>query len=345
MKVAIDARLIGGTSTGDSTYWTCFLQSLSENHREVELLFISNQERPKNVPWLEKQSWIVAPARSSRWWSMVTFPLLARKMGAEITHGQYGISPICRNGVSTVHDVSFKVNPYWFSGKDLMLLGMGVHNAARRAKRIITVSDTSKDDIIRYFPAATDKTRVAFNACPPWIQRKQGNHIVHAPGIPSEYLLTVGTNWARKNMQLAVDATRDLGISLVITGKNGADSRGEHVIPTGYVDTDTLSTLYSGASLYLAPSLHEGFGITLLEAMRCGAPVVCGPGGAMPEVAGGAGLVLPDYDPATWSKAIGKLLHDPSKLSELKAKGFEREHDYTWAQSARAHVEIYRELI
>jgi glycosyltransferase involved in cell wall biosynthesis len=341
LKVAIDARLIGGTSTGDSTYWTCFLEALSQNQPSVELVFISNQEKPTNVPFLERYKWIVAPARSGRWWSMVTFPLLARKIGAQITHGQYGISPLCRNGVSTIHDISFMINPTWFSERDQTLLKAGAKLTTKVAKRIITVSQTSKDEIDRYFPIAKSKTRVALNACPPWIHRTNAS-----PGVEGNYVLTVGTNWARKNMVLALEAVKNISdLKIVVTGKNSYDFRGENIEPTGYVDTDRLSALYSNAKLYLAPSLHEGFGIPLLEAMRCGTPVICGPGGAMPEVAGNAALVMPDYDPETWGKAINKLVHDPSKLSELEAKGIEREREFTWLRSAEAHYQAYRELL
>jgi glycosyltransferase involved in cell wall biosynthesis len=348
MKVAIDARLIGGTSTGDSTYWTCFLQALSENFPDVELVCISNREKPTNVPFLEKVEWHIAPSKSSRWWSIVSFPLLARKLGANITHGQYGISPLARKGISTVHDVSFMINPTWFSNRDAVLLRTGVSLASKTARRIMTVSETSREEIIHYFPVAKSKTRVATNACPPWIKhRAQENGLDEMP-IDSNYVLTVGTNWARKNMQLAVEATaqvaKDLKIKLVVTGKPGEIFNSEHVITTGYVDHEKLSALYSGAKLFLAPSLHEGFGITLLEAMRCETPVLCGPGGAMPEVAGTAGFMMPDYDSATWSSAIGKLLRDPSKLNELRAKGIEREKEFTWNRSAQAHYDVYREL-
>jgi glycosyltransferase involved in cell wall biosynthesis len=349
MKVAVDARLIGGTSTGDSTYWTCFLQALLEDHSDIELVCISNQEKPKNVPFLDQIQWIVAPARSSRWWSMVTFPLMARKIGADVLHGQYGISPLARNGVSTIHDVSFMINPGWFSKRDEVLLRTGAQITAKCAKRLITVSETSKDEIIRYFAGTSAKTRVALNACPPWINPNASQEALKKLGIDPGYLFTVGTNWARKNMKLAVDASasvaKDLNLKLVVTGKQSGDLLADHVISTGYVDTEVLSALYSGSILYLAPSLHEGFGITLLEAMRCQTPVLCGPGGAMPEVAGSAGFVMPDYDPVTWSTAIGKLVRDPSKLSELKTKGTEREKEFTWTRSAQAHYDVYRELL
>ena len=343
MKVAIDARLIGGTSTGDSTYWTCFLQSFVELYPEVELVFVSNLPRPMNVPFLEKSSWIVAPAKSSRWWSMVTLPLTARKIGANLVHGQYGISPLSRNGVSTIHDVSFMVDPSWFSSRDFSLLKLGVDMAAKKAKRLITVSETSRQEIEKFFPNAKGKTRVATNACPPWIHRSE-----ESPGIGSDYVLTVGTNWARKNMMLAVNAmeqiSQETGVKLVVTGKQGAEISASHVVATGYVDTEKLSALYSGAKMYLAPSFHEGFGIPIVEAMRCGTPVVCGPGGAMPEVAGLAALIMADYDVDTWQTAIRKLLGDPSKLSELSRLGKVREQEFTWARSAQAHYEVYREV-
>lgn len=345
MKVAIDARLIGGTSTGDSTYWTCFLEAFVELYPDVELVCISNRERPKNVPYLEKISWTVVPAKSSRWWSMVTLPLAARKLGANILHGQYGISPLAKNGVSTVHDVSFMVKPSWFSRRDHALLKTGVGMAARFAKRLITVSETSKKEIVRFFPSASEKTRVAYNACPPWIQPVEAGTRLVGLGVETPYVLTVGTNWARKNMKLAFDATAEAGVRLVVTGKQGAELKGGHVVPTGYVDTDTLSALYSSATMYLAPSFHEGFGIPLLEAMRCECPVLCGPGGAMPEVADAAAFILPDYDIATWAKAIGKLMNDPSKLNELSRKGKGREAEFSWARSAQAHYEVYREVM
>ena len=171
MKVAIDARLIGGTNTGDSTYWTCFLQALLDKHPDVELVFISNQEKPKNVPYINNILWHFVPAKSSRWWSMVAFPLAARKLGAQILHGQYGISPLAKNGLSTIHDVSFMVNSAWFSKRDEALLRTGVQITSKSAKRLITVSETSKNEILRYFPSARGKTFVALNACPPWIKK------------------------------------------------------------------------------------------------------------------------------------------------------------------------------
>lgn len=352
MRIAIDARLIGGTSTGDSTYWTCLSQALLNLNSGLDLLFLSNQPKPENVPFIPDSQWKVIPAKSSRWWSLVAFPLAARRLGAQIAHAQYGISPLLKNAVSTVHDVSFMIEPSWFAARDRTLLETGVGITSRFAKRIVTVSETSADEIRKYFPKAAKKVRVGHNACPPWIQpldEATASVLRRRVKVDGKYCLTVGTNWARKNMQLAVQAVEavasETGLKLVVTGKAGSELNSPHVVSTGYVDTETLSSLYQAATLYLAPSLHEGFGIPLLEAMRCGAPVICGPGGAMPEVAGNAALIMSDYDVGTWAKGIGKLSSDPSKLQELVQRGHGRESQFTWERSAQEHLQVYREMI
>ena len=96
--VAIDARLVGGSSTGDSTYWTGLLHGFAEIAPEDSLLFISNTGKPPEIPWSSKWRWLVVPSRSSRWWSLVSFPLAARRARAAAVHVQYNLSPLVRRG-------------------------------------------------------------------------------------------------------------------------------------------------------------------------------------------------------------------------------------------------------
>src|SRR5271166_47233 len=159
--VAIDARLVGGTSTGDSTYWTGLLHGFLETASKDSLLFISNAERPPNIPWSSCWRWQVAPARSSRWWSLVAFPLAARRSGAAAVHVQYNLSPLVRrNGITTIHDVSFFIGPEWFGAKDRLLLQRFVPAPVRRSARVIAVSETCRREIEHYIPAANGKTAV-----------------------------------------------------------------------------------------------------------------------------------------------------------------------------------------
>jgi glycosyltransferase involved in cell wall biosynthesis len=134
---------------------------------------------------------------------------------------------------------------------------------------------------------------------------------------------------------------------LVVTGKPGwgEESAGAHVQTVGYVSNDDLCALYSGASIYLAPSRHEGFGIPIIEAFACGCPVVCSSGGALPEVAGDAAVVESSWEPEHWSTTIRGLLDDSGKLHELRRRGFERVKMFDWVESARRTADVYREVL
>jgi alpha-1,3-rhamnosyl/mannosyltransferase len=165
--------------------------------------------------------------------------------------------------------------------------------------------------------------------------------------VEAPYLLTVGTRWPRKNMSLAIEAAKIAGSKIVVTGKAGwgEESLGGNAQTVGYVSNESLCALYSGASLYLAPSRHEGFGIPVIEAFACGCPVLCSIGGALPEVAGDAAFVEPTWDPQHWAESIRNLLGDSGKLHDLRRRGFERVKLFDWVESARLTAEVYREVV
>jgi len=354
MRIAIDARLIGGTNTGDSTYWTCMVDAFSRLNSPIELLLFSNSPRPPKVPvGITNYRWIHVPASKSRWWSLVKFPLAVRKMRLAGAHTQYSVSPLLgAKCVSTVHDMSVFVGPEWFSQRDREVLRRTIPAACRQAKRIITVSETSAAEVVRYVPESAGKVRVTPNACPPWIRpidpaRAAARRL--ELGVPDQYVLTVGTRWARKNMDLAVQAAdllpKELRHKLVITGKpgEGRAALGARGLATGYVDEEALCALYMGAAAYLAPSRHEGFGIPALEAMKCGTPVMVGLGGAFPEVVGEAGIVMKTFDPTDWASRLAQLLRDSEEQDRLVQLGYQRETDFTWDASAKLTEEVYRE--
>jgi glycosyltransferase involved in cell wall biosynthesis len=353
--VALDARLVGGSSTGDSTYWTGLLHGLSRLPDGPRIVLFSNADRPQNIPWCDRFEWRRLPAKSGRWWSLVRFPLAARRLGAGAIHTQYTLSPLAGpRGVTTVHDVSFLLGPEWFRAKDRFILSRTVPASCRRAARVITVSETSRGEIEREISASRGKVRVTRLACPPWIQpieRVAARERVRAElGLDHPYVLTVGTRWPRKNMGLAVEAASrlpaDLPHRLIVTGKSGWGEQelGERGIASGYVDNEMLSCLYSGAELYLAPSRHEGFGIPVLEAFRTGCPVLCSSGGAFPEVAGDAAVVERSWDAADWARRMEELLRDPGTLDALRDRGHDRERMFTWEETARRTLDVYREV-
>ena len=350
MRVAIDARLLGGTSTGDSTYWTCLVPALLEAEPDLRLVLISNEP----VPFTHARAEIVVHSAPDRTFSLRDLPRLAQDAGADLLHVQYAVPPFGSVPVvSTYHDISFLLSPRWFGPRDRVLLTLGARAAARRARRILTVSETSRREIERRLPGAKGKVDVALNACPPWIARPPKAEIerrLDRLGVPRPYLLTVGTRWPRKNMELALEACDrlpgDLPHRLVVTGKHGDKKPlGERGVATGYVDEADLSALYAGADLYLAPSLHEGFGLPIVEAMRCGCPVLTTGLGAMKEVGDAAVAIVPP-EASFWASEIEDLLRDAAdgggRLRDLRARGTERERTFTWANSARATLACYR---
>ena len=355
-RIAIDARLVNGTSTGDSTYWTGLVAALGREPGEFRYDLIADGPPPPGWQDSDVMTWVTVPARNRRWWSLVTFPLAARKAGARAIQTQYSMSPLVgRAGITTVHDVSFFVGPEWFSARDRMILSRTVPAAVRRAAAVITVSETSRKEIEHYIPAARGKTTATRLACPEWIQpvdrgaaRKR---VVAKFGIVRPYALTVSTRWPRKNMELATSAmghlTPGTDLELVLTGKAGW---GDQSVPpgcraVGYVDHADLNDLYAAATVYLCPSRHEGFGLPILEAFRLGCPVIASDAGAIPEVAGGAAELLAPTDPVAWGTAISNLVGLPSKLEQMQARGSAREREFSWGATAEQTRAVYSRVV
>ena len=351
-RIALDARLVSGTSTGDSTYWTCLVAALSREPGELAYDVISDEPAPSDWHETERFRWITVPSRNRRWWSLASFPLAARKLGARAIHTQYSMSPLVgRRGITTIHDVSFFIGPEWFSARDRMILTRTVPAAARRAAAVITVSESSRREVERYIPEARGKTSATHLACPDWIQpvnRAAARRRVEEKfGLARPFALTVSTRWPRKNMELAISAMNHLApgtdLELVLTGKAGW---GDQSVPpgcrsVGYVDVQDLNDLYGAATVYLCPSRHEGFGLPVLEAFRMGCPVIASNAGSIPEIAGGAAELLPPDDPADWGAAISNLVGQASKLAELQSRGFAREREFSWSATASRTRAVY----
>jgi glycosyltransferase involved in cell wall biosynthesis len=350
--VALDARLLTEQATGDTSYWRGLVSGLSQFDPGLRFLLCSNAPRPDWIPERPHFRWEVVPGRG-RWWSLSSFPRAAEAHGAAAVHTQYNISPLVRNGITTVHDVSFFVGPEWFGLRDRTVLRTMVPRSVKRAARVITVSETSKSEIETYIPAAVGKVRVTYNALGDNIKpmpEDEARAEVKRLGIVGPYVMTVGTRWPRKNMALAIEAVALLPepspYKLVVTGKPGwgPEVGNARTVFPGYVSDRELTALYQCAALYVAPSRHEGFGIPLLEAWACGCPVLCSTGGALPEVAGDAAEVVEGWEPRAWSRAIAGLLADSSKLERLRERGRERLRQFSWLETAKKTVEVYREV-
>ena len=351
IRVALDATLAGTQNTGDSAYWRGLIYGLGLIETDYEFLLFTNgrMNLPSDLP--ENMLEIPLPKGGSRWYNLFRLPAAARRAGADLLHTQYNLSPFSRvPSVTTIHDVSFYVGPEWFRWQDRFLLRTLMPSTVRRAEAILTVSETSREEIEEFIPEALGKTYVTPNALDPNFDpadpEEARSRLKELYGISGPFALTLGSIWPRKNIQLAVDAAKMAQMPLVVTGRHEAgELEAEGILQTGYVPQEHVPLLYAAAKMLLIPSFHEGFGIPLLESWASGTPVICSSGGALPEVAGDAALVLESWEPADWAEAIRELGSNSGKVSELRERGRGRLNQFSWRTTAEATVQVYEDVV
>lgn len=354
-RIAIDARALGDPFTSNFTYWRELLRALAV---QQGLRFVLIGGAPEAPPEFGRDpfEYHYLPARSSRWWSLIAFPRAARRLGCGLAHMQYTVSPMFRiPTVTTVHDVSYFIEPRWFSRRDSFLLRRSVPASCRRATAVIAVSDTDKAELTRYAGADPDKIVVAPNGLSSFLQPVTPTEARRRLGRRRPYALMVGGLSARKNWPLAFRAIGESpDLDLVVTGKTRDDEAaiekarrevgGGRIDLVGPVSEEDLNAYYHGAECLLHPSWHEGFGLTVLEAFGAGLPVVASNRGAIPEVAGDAAILLdPGDPPAVWAEGVRQARFE--ERTALIARGKERARGYTWEESARIVADLYRRIL
>ncbi|MCS6918803.1 MAG: glycosyltransferase family 4 protein [Fimbriimonadales bacterium] len=370
MRIGVDARLLTGAYTGDRTYWRGLLKAFHEilNPAEHRLILFSTRPIPEGaLPKSPLYEHVVVPTYSERLWSLLRLPKLTREYRCDIIHTQYTVSPFFKTpAVTTVHDISFLIEPRWFPLKDRILLGLTVPASCRRARRVLTVSETSREDIIEILRLPPEKVIATPNGLPEGfypIEKAQAQAWVRKQyGIEPPFALAVGVLQPRKNWELALVAVYfarkeyDLPLRLVLTGKPGWARRAldeakrelgarEWLIETGYVPDEHLVWLYNAAEVFLYPSFYEGFGLPPLEAMACGAPVIASNGGALPEVVGSGGILLPPNEAGLWANAIRTILTHDEFRANLREKALQRAQCFSWRATAEGTLKAYEQAL
>jgi glycosyltransferase involved in cell wall biosynthesis len=266
--------------------------------------------------------------------------------------------------VFTLHDLAFRLYPETHTALNRWFLNVMMPRFLQAADAVIAVSEHTKRDALRAYNLDEAKVRVIYEGVNPRFRPAPPEAVAvirRKYGLPERFILSVGTIEPRKNLETALAAYRALkeggaAHKLVIVGKKGWLYRGffrrlreeglegEVVFP-GFVPDDDLPALYGGADLFLFPSLYEGFGLPPLEAMACGAPVVCSDVSSLPEVVGDAALLVPPLEVRAWAEALRRLLGDADLRADLRARGLARAREFSWARAARATVEVYQQVM
>jgi glycosyltransferase involved in cell wall biosynthesis len=278
-------------------------------------------------------------------WEQVVLPALAARRHAAALVCPANLAPVAwpRN-VIVLHDVSTLRHPEWYGRAYAAWQHALLPALARRAARLVTVSAFSRDEIAA--TTGVDPTAVAI--VPGGVDARFAPNAAAAQaagaalGLERPYVLTVATQGARKNLcALAPTAAAlaERGVHLVAAGGRRGYLPGAAPAPgvraLGYVPEDHLPGLYAGAAVFVLASRYEGFGLTCLEAMASGVPVVAAAAGALPETCGDAALLADPDDPVAFAAAVLSCLEDEAAAARLRAAGLERARTFGWDRTAR----------
>ncbi len=266
--------------------------------------------------------------------------------------------------VLTVHDLIFRHLPEHHKRLNRWYLNATMPLYCRRATHIIAVSEATRQDLIAAYAVPPEKITVILEAADPQFTPQPPERSAAARaryGLPERYLLYVGTIEPRKNLTRLLRAWEPLYLAgeappLVIVGKRGwlaedfyaaleASPAREGVLFTGYVADGDLPALYSGATIFVFPSLYEGFGLPPLEALACGAPVLCSNTASLPEVVGDAALTFDPTGDEAIRESLHRLLCDSDLRTELRAQGLRRAAEFSWERAAQETLTLYRALL
>jgi glycosyltransferase involved in cell wall biosynthesis len=274
----------------------------------------------------------------------VRLPRLLRRERVDAVHAPNCFLPLRRPcpGVVTVHDLAFEDHRDDFSRRTGWKYRTFVPRAVRSAERVICDSSFTRDELCRRYGADPERMRVIPLA------PALAAGTAEPPAGP--YLLAVGDLRRKKNLPVLLDAFERLrreGLEhrLVLAGADAGEGerlRGDGVEITGWVDDERLDALMRGAGVLVHPSLHEGFGLVLLEAMARGTPVVAARAGALPETAGDAAELFDPRDPGDLAAAVWRALE---RADELAAAGRVRAAAFSWERTARETLAVYREVL
>lgn len=362
MRIGIDCRTITKEKTGIGYYTYYLVKGLIEIYpNDKFVLFFADSAmaqkfKSENV---EIKYFIFSKYEKFLpfFYSHILTAIIIGLAKIEIFHGPANVLPLFYIGKSvlTIHDLAIYRHPRWFPGGQGFATDIVVPQSIRKAQKIIAVSRATKKDLVELFKVPENKIEVIYEGVDlEKFKPRENNEIIHVFGVDKPYLLFLGTLEPRKNLVRLIQAfsnSLELANSyqLVIAGRKGwyydqifeevkKRSLQNQVLFTGYISEDEKIKIMQGASAFIFPSLYEGFGLPVLEAMACGTPVACSSNFSLPEVGGQAAVYFDAEDTASIAKALENIFNDPGCFRD---KGLERAKNFSWSKAVEETYKNY----
>lgn len=297
-------------------------------------------------------------------WEQVRWPLLAARQNVDLLHSMAFVTPLwspCPTMV-TVYDLSFVHFPDRFPALQRLYLTGQTRRSCRRARRVITISESSRQDVHRFFQVPLpriDVVKPGVDKVYRPLSKAKVEAFCQREGLRQPFVLHVGTLQPRKNIPVLIEAFAKVGqpdLTLVLVGGKGwlfdeifgrVEALGlqDRVRFTGYVPDDDLPLWYNAATLLVFPSVYEGFGMPVVEAMACGTPVVAANTSSVPEATGEAALLFEPQDVAGLADRIAAVLNNSNLSAKMQEQGLRQAQRFSWEQAGRETAAVYRRAL
>ena len=367
--VAINAHLLSGDasyrSAGISTYIARLLEHLSDAAPSLRYeVFMGDTDATLLSGGrlaVRRSRWSTSRPLRRVAWEQTILPNLLRRSGAALLHAPAFVAPVRRvcPYVLTVHDLSFVHHPEFFRAANRLYLKTLTGLSGRRATAVITISDATARDVHRLLGVPSKSIFTVYPGVSPDFYPRPDRDVARfrrEMNLPERFVLYLGTLEPRKNLVRLVRAFAQLDrddVHLVLAGAKGWSyedilaeiehlALGDRVHIPGYVSSESLPFWYNAASVFAYPSIHEGFGIPVLEALACGVPTLTSTSTSLPEAGGDATVQVLPFDDEAIATGLDRLLTDEGLRETLRAEGLDHARHFSWARMAEETTEVYR---
>lgn len=368
MLIGIEGRTLQGTRYGVGRYLTNLLREMVELEGHDYLVYLSQPIEPLDFS-SRNLAFRILPHAPSLLWRHARLPLAMKLDKVDVHFSPSYFLPLIKvcPSVVVVHDLTIKVHPEWFARDRRIRFDELFWREVKKAEHLITVSEHSKKDIVDLLGVNAERVTVIAEAADEFFRPVAGEARLRAVrakyGLSEGFLFTAGAIHARRNLIRLIravgkaDRLLDTDLQLLILGSPApfslpVDIQGEasrcglegKVAQVQFVSEEELLSLYNACGLFVYPSLYEGFGLPVIEAMACGKPVACSNATSLPEVGGEAAVYFDPLDVDDIAGAIVAIMSDDDRRHELGFGSLERAKSFSWRKAAERTIDVFEQL-